>query len=306
MAHFLLISVLFIMSPVALANSCCGQSPASYTVLSLNQRLSVSAGLSYLRSYGRYRPFANGQEGLEVWDDKKREVSSTIFNVASAFAPRQQVFVNASVLQGRYSDVTGVETATHLSDTLIGYSYEALPEYSFSYWKPVIFLTGFLNLPTGRSTYDMNLSEGTDVTGHDQWGAGLGVTLRKVYFPLTITLQARSLQLFAKSFTDVAVSDFFDSSVAFLLNYSSRWWGLQWNTGLTFNHLSERTTQALPGAPVDTSQVTQNFSLLVGVQRSISESWVAGLTYSDQTLVGPAKNSILNRSINLNFNYNYF
>lgn len=306
MAYLLLILALSSWFPSAFASSCCGQSPASYSILSMNQRLSVSSGMSYTRSYGRYRHFAGGNEGLEVWDDKKREVTSLLLNVAGTVAPRQQMLLNTAIVQGHYSDESGSERSNHLSDTLLGYSYEILPEYAFSYWKPIVYVTGFLNLPTGHSTYEMNLSEGTDVTGHDQWGAGLGLTVKKVYFPWTLTLQGRTLQLFAKTFGDVRVSDFYDSSLALIVNHSSRFWDLQWNGGVTFNHLSERTTERVEGIPLDSSEASQSFSLLAGVQRPVGKNWGAGISYSDQTLLGPAKNSILNRSINLNLNYNYF
>lgn len=300
MAHFLLILLSLFMSRPVLASSCCGQSPASFTVLSLNQRLSLSTGFSHLRSQGRV--FNNSDEFF-TWDNKKREVRALALNVASVPADRQQVFVNASLLQGQYVDSEENQQATSWSDTLVGYTYELLPEYSFSYWKPVVFATAFLSLPTGRSIYNKGgLSEGTDVTGHDQWGAGLGVTLKKVYFPWTLTLQGRSIQLFAEDFGAVRVSRFYDSSLAFLVNYASRWQALQLNGGVTFTHLSPRTIA--PGNV--TSGETQNFSVLAGVQKPISDSWAAGVSYSDQTLLGPAKNSILNRSLSFNFNFNYY
>jgi hypothetical protein len=300
MAYLFLVILGLLSGSLTWANSCCGQSPASFTVLAMQQRLSITTGVSYLQSQGRV--YSNSDEFF-LWDDKEREVRSLLLNVASVVADRHQVFVNTAFLEGRYADPQENGRATHLSDTLLGYSYELLPEYRFSYWKPVVHVTAFLNLPTGRSIYDGGqLSEGADVTGHGQWGTGVGVTLRKVYFPWTLTLQGRSLHLFAKRFNGVGVSGFFDSSLAFLVNFASRWWGLQFNSGLTFNHLSER--QIVPSGV--TSEVTQNFAVLAGVQRSLSDRWVAGVTYTDQTLVGPAKNSILNQSINFTFNYNYF
>ncbi|MCB0363669.1 MAG: hypothetical protein KDD35_13160, partial [Bdellovibrionales bacterium] len=262
MAHLFLILILFLYGQPLFANNCCGQSPASYPVLSQAQILSISTGISYLRSYGRYGHFGSSQEGLRVWDNKNREISTLTFSTAGNLAERHQVFLNTGILQGHYSDSSEEDSSTHFADTLVGYSFEVLPEYSFSYWKPLVFLTGFLNIPTGHSTYEMSLSEGTDVTGHDQWGAGFGVTVKKVLFPLTLTMQARSIKLFSKSFGNIQVSNFYDSSLAFLLNYSSRLWGLQWTGGVTFSHLSERTSQTGFGAPLDTSEITQNFTVL--------------------------------------------
>lgn len=306
MAYLLLTFIKWFFTASAFASSCCGQSPASYNVLSMNQRLSVSAGLSYSQTYGRYRHFSSSESGLEVWDDKKRESSSLLFNVAGALDSRQQVFINTAVVQGRYSDEVGKEQSTHLSDTLVGYSLEVLPEYTFSYWRPLVYMTGFINLPTGYSTYEMELSEGADVTGHNQWGVGLGITLKKVLFPWTLTLQARTLQLFAKTFGSVGVSDFYDSSAMLQVNYSSRLLGLQWNGGVTFNHLSERTIESDEGAPLVPSETSQNFVVVVGIQKPVTDECAAGITYSDQTLLGPAKNSLLNRSIGLNLVYTYF
>ncbi len=300
MAHCILIFSLLFLSKTSWASSCCGQSPASFTVLALNQKLSFSTGVTYLRSQGRVY---NESDQFYIWESKKREVRSVLVNLASTLADQHQIFLNTNLLQGHYSDPLEKGSSTNLSDTLIGYTYEILPEYSFSYWKPVVSLTAFLNLPTGHSIYDRSsLSEGTDVTGHGQTGTGLGITVRKVYFPWTLTLQGRMIRLFSKRFERVNVSDFNDSSLAFLIDYSSSWWGLVFNGGLTFTHLSERTIEP----SLVTSGVSQNFNILGGIQKSISESWVTGLYFSDQTLLGPAQNTILNRSVSLNFNYNYF
>ena len=300
MAHFLLITFILLSSPLLIANSCCGQSPASFTVLSLEQRLSLSTSLSYIESQGRV--FEDSRE-FWFWDGKKRQVQALGLNVASSIAHRQQFFVNLSLLNGHYKDSNESGTATNLSDTLIGYNYEIFPEYSFSYWKPIVYITALVNLPTGNSIYDsVSLSEGTDVSGHNQWGTGLGVTLKKIYFPWTLTLQGRSIYLIEKQFETLKVSGFYDSSAALLISYASQWFGLQLNSGVTFSHLSQRKIS--PSGTI--SGVSQNWSVLFGVQRPISDSTGIGINYSDQTILGPAKNSLLNRSIALNFNYNSF
>jgi hypothetical protein len=300
----LLITVTSLISLVgslpAAASSCCGQSPASFSILSLNQRLSLTTSYSYTQAEGRV---FNQSDEFYIWDDKDREVQSLGLNVATSFGQRHQAFINASAIQGHYRDDVESGTSQHLSDTLIGYSYEALPEYSFSYWKPIIYITALVNLPTGHSIYDdSELSEGTDVTGHNQWGTGAGLTLKKVYFPLTLTLQAKTLRLWAKTFAESRVSGFYDSSVALLASYATRLWSLQINTGITWNHLSERT--------LETSNVrsgeSQSYTALVGLQRPLNDDWGVGVNYSDQTLIGPAKNTLLNRSMSLSLNYNYF
>jgi hypothetical protein len=289
----------FVQSVKLSANSCCGQSPASFTVLNLEQRLSLNLGFAYLRSMGR----ALHSDEFLIWDGKTREIRSLNLNLASTLASRHQVFLNSSLMQGYYAESNMTQTSNHLSDTLIGYNFELLPEYSYSRWRPLIYVSALINLPSGQSSFEpIRLGEGGDVTGHNQWGGGVGLTLRKVYFPLTMTFQARTLYLFAKSFPSVQVSGFYDSSLALLANYDTSIWNLTLNTGLTLTHLSQRRVE--PAG--ETSDVGQNTTVLLGFQRPLTEQWVVGLNYSDQTLLGPARGGlVLNRGINLNFNYNY-
>lgn len=298
MGRILLILSLLLLSRWAWASSCCGQSPASFTVLALDQTLSVNASYSLIRSEGRIF----NRDQFHVWNDKKRSVQALQLNVAGTIDSQQQYFINSSFLEGSYQDHLSQGTARHLSDTQLGYTYEIVPEYSYSYWRPLVYLSAMINVPTGKSIYDeSSLSEGADVTGHNQWGAGLGLTARKVYFPLTVTFQARTLRIFAKTFDQVEVSDFYDSSVALITNSVTRYKDISVTLGVTGNHLSRRTI-----SPGSESGAMQNVTVIAGLQKPLSEEWFAGINYSDQTLVGPAKNSILNRTLTVNLNYNYF
>lgn len=298
MVRFLLIGFLFFSSKT-FANSCCGQSPTSFPILALEQKLSVTTAYSLVESQGRV--FNTGD--FYIWDNKKREIQALRVNFASSLASRHQIYASTSLMRGYYSDSLASEHSQNLSDSQIGYSYEVLPEYSFSYWKPIIYLSALLNIPTGKSIYDgVPLSEGAGVTGHNQWGTGLGLTLRKVYFPLTLTLQIKSLKIFSKTFEKVRVSDFYDNSLALLFNYATNFEQVAINLGLTATYLTPR--QIYPAQV--TSGSMQNTTLLVGVQKVFTDAWSAGLNFSDQTLLGEARNTILNKTYSLNISYNYF
>lgn len=300
MVRILLIVLTLLVTLPAFSNSCCGQNPSSFVVLSQGQTLSLVTALSLVKAEGRVYEDPNA---FHIWKNKKRDVQAWQINGAGTFNERHQWFVNSSVLQGTYSDSVSSGTSTNLSDTLLGYSFEILPEYSFSRWKPIVFISALVNAPTGHSIYDRSqLSEGTDVSGHNQWGTGLGVTVRKVYFPFSVTLQGKSMKVFGKQFESVRVSDFYDSSAGVLVNYLTPFWHISTNFGLTFNHLSSRRI-----APADISSgSSQNTTTLVGLQRGIGEAWNVGMNYSDQTLLGPARNSILNRTVNFTVNFNYY
>ncbi len=299
MGRFLLVSFLLILSKESHASSCCGQLPASFPILQLSQRLSINTSYSMADSQGR----VFNSKDFYVWNDKKREIHSFGLNIAGAMADRHQAFISTSLFEGRYRDSTESGASQNMSDTLIGYSYELLPEYSFSYWKPVVYLSTFVNLPTGKSIYDTSsLSEGADVTGHNQWGFGMGLTLKKVYFPLTLLAQAKSLKIFSKSFGGMRVSDFYDNSLSVTANYALNFQEITLSAGVSVNHLTPRTLSTIR----EKSGSLQSTTVLLGSQKNFGENWGVGLFYSDQTWLGRARNTVLNKTYSLNVNYNYF
>jgi hypothetical protein len=266
-------------------------------VLSSPLPLSLTASFSYSAAIGRVFRSKN----FYVWEGKDRVVQSMGLTAASSLNERSQLFVQSALVKGKYSEEGQSQERQNLSDTQLGYTYEVLPEYSFSYWRPVLFLSLLVNLPTGHSIYDKeSLTEGAAVTGHNQWGTGLGITLRKVYFPLTITLQGKWNHVYARSFEQTYVSDFIETSISFLANYVTSFYDVAMNVGITQNYLSPRKLQ--PSGL--RSQSMRNSSLMIGAQKVLSENWGTGINYVDQTLIGQPKNSLLNRSVSVFFNYN--
>jgi hypothetical protein len=298
MERLFLILILSFTPVLAKANSCCGQSPASFPVLALDQKVSVNTSYSVSKAEGRiYNP-----DQFVVWNSKDRQVQSLQLSFAGTFRSRHQFFANTAFLRSDFKDLYQNDHAQSFSDTQAGYTYEIVPEYNYSLWRPLIYTSLLLNLPTGKSIYDnTQLGEGTDVTGHNQWGLGVGFTIRKVFFPVTLLLQGRTLQMLKKQFSNVEVGSFYDSSLAMLGSYSLSWQAVTLHLGITTNHLSSRTLNA----SIE-SQSMQNTSLLIGLQKSMNDSWTVGFNYSDQTLLGPAKNSVLNKTLTMNLNYNYF
>lgn len=300
MARFYLIVLSSLFSVFASASSCCGQTPASYPVLYLQEKFSVVQSITQTQSMGRVF------EGPDfyVWPtNKKRIIQIAQWQVATTLSERQQLFMVSGVSRGEFRDSQQNASETHCNDTLIGYNYELLPEYSYSWWKPLIYLSALINLPTGNSIYDPSgLAEGTGVTGHNQWGTGAGMTIRKVYFPWTWTLQFKSLYLFSRSFETLNVSSFYDHSAALFLNYALGIQDIQILTGVTSAHLSPRSISTSSAS----SGWQRNTTWILGLQKAMTENIFLGGSYSDQTLLGPAANTLLNRSFTLNINYNIY
>jgi len=300
MGRILLIFILVGFSASSFASSCCGQSPSSFTVLSLEQSFVLTSAYTYADSVGRV--YDNGD--FRVWNgDKHRDVKSLSLNLSGSFLSRHQWFAAMSFLEGEYSDSSISQSSKNLSDTLLGYTFEALPEYRFSYWKPVVYLSALINVPTGKSTYEtLDLGEGAGVTGHNQWGLGVGMTLKKVYFPLSLTLQMKSLRIFPETFGSVRVSGFYDNSIALLGNYSLGIQDLSINGGVTTSQTTEKEISTTAGS----SGKIEKTAVLFGIQKVFTDDWSGGLNYSDETLLGDSKNTLLNRSYTLSFSRTYF
>lgn len=295
MARYFVIVFLF-ASIKSHASSCCGQAPTSFTVLSLNQKLSLTTSLSYTESIGRVY---QDSDKFFVFKDKKRSVETLNLSVASQVSERSQVFATLGHSKGHFESSGLSTSAQHISDTLLGWTYEAVPEYSFSYWKPTVYLSALVNLPTGRSIYDeQSLGEAAGVTGHNQYGVGFGVTLKKVYYPISLSLQFKTIELFEEQINKVQVSNFYDSSISFITSYNFQ--KVTTSFGLNYNQLSKRTVNGV------SSEGSNNTMVLIALQTPINENLFVSLNYSDQTLIGKSRNTLLNRNLGLSFNYNYF
>lgn len=294
MVLFLLTLSLF--SP---ASSCCGQTPSSFPIYYQQESLSLSTSLSQTSSLGRVYDDSNS---FFLWsNDKKRTLSQLQASIGSVALERHQFFLSGSVLRGQWKDPTTTATAHHLSDIQLGYSYEAWPEYSYSPWKPVIFVSLLMNLPTGKSIYDSNsLTEGADVTGSNQWGTGIGLTARKVYFPITLLAQTKWIRLFAKEFARADVSSSNDFSTSFFTTYSLRDWNLNLTGGISWSYLSSREIKNLNIA----SRPTEVNTLLISLQKILSAKYAVGLSYADQSWIGRPRNTLINQTYSIYLNYN--
>lgn len=284
------------------ASPCCGQSSSGLNVMTLRQSYSLNVTQSYSQALGRVY---DSDPSFYVWpDSKQRTLSLTQLAFAVGVAPKIQILVNSAFQTAQFQDGDYQKSQSQFTDTTLGLSYEFLSEYKFSLYKPTGYLTLLTNLPTGQSVFDLDSGpEAINVSGHDQWGFGLGLTLNKVILPWTFLFQARSMYLSKKEFENSEVGDFFDSSFLFSLSYNLAKPNLVLSLGLTQFVLSSRTVQSFRQVHVSGSRST---ALQFGILKSITDLLALSLTYSDQTLLGDPENSLLSQTISLNLNVNYY
>ncbi len=293
---------------LALASSCCGQNSTNLNVMVQRQSYSLNLSHSLVSGVGRVFDPSNG---FLVWqNEKSRQVHLTQIGGGFKIDSRLQAFVNAGYQTGIFEEFNFRQAESEMTDTSLGITYELLSEYTFSYYKPTVFITTFINLPTGRSVYEGQPgAENIAVSGHNQWGVGLGVTLYKVIAPWSILIQARSLRLSSKQFGDVNVQSFYDSSVQMILGYSLPFWKLNLNLSLTQMEMSDgsvtskRVSQSLN---FDQDANSRSTALGIGFSRLITEKINLNFIYTDQSLIGRPKNTLITQGANIVLSYSNF
>lgn len=289
------------------ASPCCGQNSSSLNIMTLRQGLNLALSQTQMKGLGRV---FDQDDSFYVWPaSKSRDVAITQLSAGYSLSQRWQVLATSSWQRSIYASDGYQQTATHMMDTTLGVTFEALPEYSFSYYKPIIYLTLFANLPTGRSVFAGPMGpENIAVTGHDQWGSGIAVTLQKNLRPWTMMLQMKSLRLFADTWLETPVDGFFDSSVQLLLGYNLPIWDLNLNFSATQLELLPRTVTLGSRAGLSTivSPNSRSTMLSFGLSRMVNENVNLALSYNDQTLIGDPRNTLLAQGVSLVISYNHF
>lgn len=301
MVRIFIVLAMFSCAVKSYASSCCGQSSSSYTILFLGQKSALNLGTGLTQVEGRV---LSGSNDFYIWGQEKKAYKKRLsLDFAYSVSSRHQVFSKLSFFKNTYEDSFGSSNDNSMSDMALGYSYEILPEYTYSKWKPVVYLSSFINLPFGVSAYDSSsLSEGAGVTGHNQFGAGLGVSARKVFYPFTVLAQVKVVRLFSDTINNLKVSGFYDGSASFLLSYASKIGGLGFSSGVTWSYLSQK--KFTDGR--SSSDSSDSVTLLISAQKVLSDELSVSLSYSDQTILGTPQNTLLSKVYSLNLNYNFF
>ncbi len=284
------------------ASSCCGQSAMGLNVLTQRQKLNASLSQSYSNAMGRVYDSDNA---FYIWpESKKRILYSTNLSLAYSLSNKYQMFLNSGFQNAEFKDQQYSDRQQNMTDTLLGLTYEFLTEYKYNPYKPTGYVTLFTNLPSGHSVFDSDAGpESINVSGHDQWGLGLGLTLNKIILPWTFLVQVKSLRLFKNEFKNASVDGFFDSSSQFVIGYTVSAINAVLNLSLTQVELSGRDVryQQLIQTPTSSSTVVG-----VGFIKPITDQFILSVNYSDQSLLGQPKNTLISQTLSLNLAMNYY
>ena len=215
-------------------------------------------------------------------------------------ADRLQAAVKTSLVQKQIRKQNRFENESGLGDIELQSSFEFLPEYTYSAYKPrgFVYLKG--TMPTSHSLYNSNSSLFTDVRGSGLYSISLGSFFIKHLSSWTLKSGAEAQHLFGKTFNDVNLESYQKFYLPFGIAYSNQNWPITLGVNSTFNY---QTPKVLTGSINSTSDKEYFWELSTFVNWTINREETLGLSLSDSSLIGKNINSSLYRTIGLSYTF---
>jgi hypothetical protein len=288
----------------ARAAPCCGGGSAAPTILTGDDRAQLSASLSQSQIIGDAPP-----SGLPVFRAAGDDEQAQTLRIDGAYLLGDRWQVGASVPFTRRSRSTPAlaSSATGLGDLGFSGAYELLPEWEYSVWKPRGFLFAQGLVPAGGSVYESSFTAtdpwGLDARGRGFYALGAGMVLLKSWGDWDLSLVGEAHRSFARTFStadgDLLLTPGWGGSAALAGGCSLT--RIPLRIGLALSPAYEGAISA-QGSAIDSvsdAQLVWNTSAQL--------AWMFGhdstlsAVYTDQTLLGPASNVSLSRTLALLF-----
>lgn len=282
---------------------CCSAGSSTPSLITSDAKAQVSLGFSNSWIVGN-----TPESGPALFYTESAESSFTsAFSGALALSDRFQAGASLPIVFREVERSQQEASSTGVGDLKLNLGYEFLPELYYSEWKPKGYLYLFSILPTGSSKNESLSFLHEDAFGKGFFSVGLGTLFLKQWKRWDAQLITEIRYSFPRTFQVRDVST----------RYEPNFGGSALiTTGYSFGSSGFRT--ALRAGPHIESPESYESELTSG-ERSYRMVWDAGLeatysvttemmlglSYNDQSLLGPTKNTDLSRSLALSFSYHW-
>lgn len=289
----------------ARAAACCARSPAAPFLIvgddSAQFNLGVSGGgLVADAARDGSVAFKSGDSSTSIWNYR--------FDGAVLLSDLFQVGLSIPLVTRVATLPGGSDSSTRLGDVRVSAGYEFMPSWSYSEWKPQGFLFSVLSLPTGRSMYEAQLPTMADISGNGFYAVSFGALLLKRWTTWDAFVLGEGHYSFKSSFTDVGnqyqVYPGFGASVGGGIGWSPG--GGRLRVGLRFQPRWDQLEEVVyPGeaAGLSGARWTTDCGLDAAFLLAPTDTLMA--SYTDQTLLGPARSAVLMRSLVLSYQHRW-
>lgn len=295
MRIFFTLSFILLLTSNLYAASCCGGGSSSSLILVGDNVQEYSLGFSYRNDLGQTDSMGWSTFHNDSVIDRQNAFN---FQLQRQIADRFQLAFKSGVVEKNIQKQNRHEKTTGLSDIDLQATYEMLPEYTYSLWKPRGFLYSKISKPMSRSLYDSRSSIYSDVRGSGLYTAELGTFFIKTISSFTLKTTIEWQHFFGKDFGNSSLSDYDKFMLPLGLSYALASLPMAVGAGATWSY---QTPKKFQGVVSGTSAKEYFWEINSFVNWVITREHAVGLSYSDSTLVGKNINSPLYRSMGLTY-----
>ncbi len=213
---------------------------------------------------------------------------------------RFQLAAKSSFIQKVMNKQGRDESTYGLGDLDLQTTYEYLPEYTYSAYKPRGFVYGKVTIPNSKSLYDSRSVIFSDVRGSGLYAVSLGNLFLKKIGASTLKGGVELQHLFGRNFNQGQLSDYNKVIVPLGYAYDLDPIPLAIGFNSTWNY---QTKKELRGDITLVSAKEYFWETGAFVNWVVDRNQTWGLNYSDSTLVGKNINSPLYRSVGLTYTH---
>lgn len=295
MRIFFIFNIILLLTSNLYAASCCGGGSSSSLILVGDNVQEYSLGLSARNDLGQTDSVGWSTFHNDSVIDRQNAFN---FQLQRQVTERFQLAFKSGVVEKNIQKQNRHEKTTGLSDIDLQATYEILPEYTYSPWKPRGFLYHKISIPMSKSLYDSRSSIFSDVRGSGLYSASLGIFFIKNISNFTLKTTIEWQHFFGKDFTNTSLQDYDKFMLPLGLSYALASVPIAVGAGANWSY---QTPKRFQGAVSGTSDKEYFWELNSFVNWVVTREHAMGLSYSDSTLVGKNINSPLYRSLSLTY-----
>ncbi len=277
------------------ASSCCGGGSSSSMIITGDNQSEYSLSYSQRNDIG-----STDSKGYSTLNNQSvlDQQSAYSFQFQHLFSDRLQAGIKTSFVEKQIRKQNRFENESGIGDIELQSSFEFLPEFTYSDYKPrgFVYLKG--TIPNSNSLYNSNSAVFSDIRGSGLYTLSVGSFFIKHFSNLTLKAGSEVQHLFGKKFSGVNLDSYQKAYLPLGFAYSNQSWPVTLGVNSTFNY---QTAKTLTGSVNSKSNVEYFWELGTFLNWSINREETLGLSFSDSSLIGKNINSSLYRAVGLSY-----
>lgn len=286
--HLRILFFFVLLSRLSWGAACCSSGGGNSNLIVGDDAATLGISMAFSRVIGNV-----SADGVSIFRASSDREWIHTYTLDAAYMISDRWQLGAAIPLVRHFRDTGEVQASSLGwgDASLFSAFEAIPEYSYSNWKPRLFVFGQLRLPTGQNVHASTASFAIDAHGKGFWTPTLGLVLVKVWDGWDLAVRAAAGHGIGRHFATPTGQRWVQPGWEGALTLAGGWSpsATAWRFGLSLAPTFETASN------VGSSKLL--WELNVEASYLIDRIYLVNFGYLDQTIFGPARNVTLNRGL---------